>query len=313
FAHHVEFVMRSGETEQELREATTATAYLSDLKSQMATALAREFQGPIKTVLGFAELIRREVYGPLVPSTYRDLAGDMATATQQLNASLLKLMDFGRTLTANLDVKSETLRIGDLISDAMSALEHNALRRDVAIDVNLQIPADLTLCADRALLIQAIRAVIGNAVNMSPRGSRVEISAALDEDGQFNLWARDRGPDIPTSLLAEINETDRKRAMLQRQPTESREIGIKIAKILTEAHQGRLDARSDQSGGNVVRLELPRERVLGGTDVPTPQSRENERARLAAVSAALAADPRLAALTTMPSATITTSTPSRPR
>jgi CheY-like chemotaxis protein len=54
FTPHVEFVLRSGDTESELREATATLAFLSDLKSQMMSALAQEFQGPIKPSLVFA-------------------------------------------------------------------------------------------------------------------------------------------------------------------------------------------------------------------------------------------------------------------
>ena len=117
FTPHVEFVLRSGQIEDELREASATAAFLSDLKSQVMQALAQEFQSPIKTIFGFSELIQKEVYGPLTPSAYKEMVSDISKSARSLNAALLKVMNFGRTLTQNLDVKSESIVAREAVFD----------------------------------------------------------------------------------------------------------------------------------------------------------------------------------------------------
>ena len=260
FTPHVNFVLRSGQIENELREATTASAFLSDLKSEMMASLAREFQQPIKTIFSCAELIRQEAFGPLTPTTYREMAMDMGAAAQRLNASFLKLMDLGNALTEQLDLKLEQFSVAETIANILTAQLDIAERRHVRIEPKIDLGPDVMIEADRVLFIQAVRAIVGNAVKFAPRGSRVEIHVRIGADGTLRIGALDTGPAVSAALLAEI-----KRAPNQKQTPqidgESRDVGIKIAKILTEAHQGRLDVQADANGANIVRLEFPARRL----------------------------------------------------
>ena len=134
FTPHINFVLRSGQIENELREATTASAFLSDLKSEMMAALAREFQQPIKTIFSCAELIRQEAFGPMTPTTYREMAMDMGGAAQSLNAAFLKLMDLGNALNEQLDLKLEQFSVAETIANILTAQLDTAERRHVRID-----------------------------------------------------------------------------------------------------------------------------------------------------------------------------------
>ena len=75
----------------------------------------------------------------------------------------------------------------------------------------------------------------------------------------------------------------------------TREVGMKIAKVLTEAHQGSIDAHSDGENSNIVRINLPASRLSFFEPEPrTPQpAAKAQDKRLAEISAALAQDPRV--------------------
>ncbi len=292
FTPHVEFVLRSGRAETELREASAAAAFLSDLKSQMMTALANEFQAPIKSIASFSQLINKEVYGPIEPASYRELTADIGKSAHQLNAALLKLMDFGRTLTEQLSIDEQQVNARETVLDALAALEIKAARREITLKSEVEVPQELTLVADPALLSQALRSMIDNAIRLSPRGGNVELRAAIDADGQFNVWIKDNGPPVPAGLLAEINGTVATNKGFAVQP-ETRDVGIKIAKILAEAHQGSMNVRCEPNGTNVVRLNLPRERTVARTTVATSVAKADLVDRYAAIGEALAQDPRI--------------------
>ncbi len=292
FTPHIDFVLRTGQIENDLREASATAAFLSDLKSEMMAALAKEFQSPIKTIFGFSELIQKEVYGPLMPHAYKDMMADISKSAQSLNAALLKVMDFGNTLSESLQIKSEAVKARDAVLDAIAALEPQASRRDIRIVSDIRIEADAIISADRALLNQALRSIIENAVRLSPRGSEVRLSASFGDDGEMVVSIDDQGPPMPQDLLLEVNGRPRAPAF-STQPVSS-DVSIKIAKILTEAHQGKLTIRSDESLGNVVRLTIPKVRrpaaqapvieLMGGTA---------SQQRLQKVGAELLQDPRL--------------------
>jgi CheY-like chemotaxis protein len=309
FKPHMEFVLRSGQQESELREAYAAAAFLSDLKSQMMTALAGEFQAPIKSILGFSELISKEAYGRLEPHPYREMVQDISKSAKGLNAALLKLMDAGRTLVEQLHVDAEPLKAADAIRDAIAACEEKAARRDIKLSLKLDLDADLVISADRALLNQAFRGIIDNAIRMSPRGTEVFVIASRNSEGDLAVSASDQGPAPSLDTLSEINGVVKTAFAFARFP-EPRDVSIKIAKILTEAHQGSMKMKSGREGdNNTVSIVFPAARLMRAGEqaaaaaavkpAPKPaalkpnglQPPAISRERLAQISDAIGADP----------------------
>lgn len=295
FTHHMQFILRSGQLENQLREATQAAAFLSDLKGQMLGALAREFQMPIKTIYGFAELIRREVYGPLTPPNYRELVVDMGNAAHKLNSSFLKLMDLGNALSEQLDMKTETIALHETIRDVLLSISEEAGRRHVRVEPFLDIPRHIALEGDRVLFIQAVRAIVANAIRLAPHNSQVGVRAWIGDDGGLKIAAADHGPPISASIIAEIKNFAGEGMNGVHAGTQTRDVGVKIAKVLAEAHQGSLDVQSDGKGTNIVYINLPAARIkpLVGRADPALPSEGEEQQRLADISAALAQDPRV--------------------
>ena len=294
FTPHVEFVLRASQTEDELRQASAAAAFLSNLKSQMMSALAGEFQAPIKTIFGFSELMSKEVYGALPDRQYKDMADEMSRASQNLSASLLKLMHSGQSLANQLELKEQAIDLNEAIADASTVMAHKSQARGVTLKTEAGIPAGTMLKADPALFRQALRSILDNAIRMSPRGGVVELHANLIAGNRLSIWASDEGPAIAADLMAEINGTKTGHKTFLQRP-ETRDVGIQVAKILTEAHQGVMHVRSESPGSNVLRLEFPGERVVASSAVEAASHQGEATARLAAIGTELVNDPRLRA------------------
>lgn len=296
FTPHVEFILRWGDTERELRESTASLAFMSDLKSQMMAALAQQFQGPIKTVLGFSQLMEKEVYGAVAQAEYKDMIGDIAKSAYTLNTALLKVMNFGRSLTTNLQLDSGPVLALEAVRMAIAAVEHHAERRGIRIVSHIDIPDDSTLHADAALLAQALRSVVANAVRLSPRDGEVIVRASINSQGAMLFSAGDTGPAMPQDLVAEVNDVSHPHQGFMAQAPFSA-VSIKIAKILTEAHSGSFNVRPNPDGGNLVSLTIPsnaRDRAAQRGDDARSQPANTAVERLARISAELAADPRIA-------------------
>lgn len=292
FTPHVEFVLRCGETEAELREASATAAFLSTLKSQMMSALALQFQTPLKTILGFSQLIQKEVYGPVSPPAYQEMFAEIDKSARSLNVALLKVMNFGESLSKHLQINSEELCARDAVTDAIAAFETQAERRDVKLTSTIQIDGDIVLNADPALLSQALRSVLDNAIRLSPRGAEVTISAQATAGGDLTISVGDDGPPLAEDLLYDVNGRQAARRAPP-QPTQSTDVSIKIAKILTEAHRGRMTLSSDPIMGNTVALSIPLKPVPAAVTHDERATAPDALQRLARISAELSEDPRI--------------------
>ncbi len=96
FVQHVNFVLKAGQAEADLRDAIRTAEFMSDLKGRVASVLVGEFQAPLRTAQGMTELLRKEVYGPLGHRIYGEYAEDLHKALEQLNSVQLKMMNSSR-------------------------------------------------------------------------------------------------------------------------------------------------------------------------------------------------------------------------
>lgn len=261
FTHHVEFVAKVGETEADLRDATRASQLLMRLKSDLISVAANEFRGPLTTVYGFVELLRKEVFGPLGNPTYKTYIQDVSGCIEQLNVALLKMLQSGEALAPSLSLREELLDLSSFLSDVLHSVELKAQRRSVMITGDIAAGTPRHIKGDRTLLGQALKSLIENAVQFAPRNTSVSIEACRNSAGGIAFHVHDSGPAIAREQLQELL-TPAARTMSPISATKERCVGMSIGKILVEAHQGNLEITSTPGEGTTARLILPQARLV---------------------------------------------------
>ena len=95
----------------------------------------------------------------------------------------------------------------------------------------------IRFCGDRELLIQMLGNLVENACRHTPRGTRIEVGARLQE-GRVLLWVQDDGPGIPE---AERERVFRRFYRLQASRTApGNGLGLSLAAAIAARHGGRI-------------------------------------------------------------------------
>lgn len=271
FVQHVHFVMKAGQAEADLRDAIRTAEFLSDLKSRVVSVLIGEFQSPLKTAQGMAELMRKEVYGPLGHRIYGEYAEDLHKSLEQLNSIQLKMMTSSRAMSAELLLKEEEILLSDIVVEAIHSMRPKADRRGVEIELRNALDPDLVVKGDRSLLSQAFKMMIEGAVVASPRNSHIVVDARMDNEGGLTFAIEDGAPAMADVVVRDILGTAPTTAkpVAQQQSTISRNTCLTIARVVIEAHEGRMALNSTTGEGTIVRLVLPRSRVTHAGSLPT--------------------------------------------
>lgn len=259
FIPHVEFVLRSARLERELRDAVQATEFLGDLKTSLMNDLAREFQDPLRTMYSFTELMRQEVYGPVGAAPYRGFVLDMSRALGQLNGSLAKMLESGRGLGQSIRLHEEDIDLAAALSRAVGDCRELCMSRGLMLESQIDLPVT-RLRADPALFSQLLRNLVEGATRVSPRGGRLRISARRSENGDIEIEVHDQGQPLTDAIVREVNG-EAVPAQMPASAELSRELGLKVARILAETHSGALRLGGDAETGNHCRLTLPRSRL----------------------------------------------------
>ncbi|TWI33720.1 ATP-binding protein [Paracoccus sulfuroxidans] len=186
------------------------------------------------------------------------MAPDAATrdrALQSMIASVDRTDRMARQLLELATVEGDQAEIAplspqDLAEEVCEELAALAAARKVTLD--LRIPADLRVRANRLLLYAALRNVVENAVLASPAGGVVTVDSA-QSGGMLRLSVRDQGPGIAPE------ERDRITERFYRGPQAvagGSGLGLAIASAAMERMAGRVEF-SHLTPGLEVGLVLP--------------------------------------------------------
>jgi two-component system OmpR family sensor kinase len=219
---------------------------------QFLADASHELRTPLTSIRGFAELFRlgdEQVDLPVVLRRIEEQSARMKDLVDEL--LLLAGLDQPRPLdTVPVDL---VVLAADACSDAV-ALDH-------ARTVTLDAPAPVVVSGVRDHLQQAVANLVVNAVQHTPGGTPIEISAR-STGGWAALTVRDRGPGLTPDALD--HAFDRFwRADNARAGTGSG-LGLAIVAAIAEEHGGTAEAGNRQECGARFTLRIP----LGPADRP---------------------------------------------
>jgi CheY-like chemotaxis protein len=260
FVYHVQFVQKAARTQADLRQATRTAEFMSDLKSRLVGTLVTEFQSPLRSALGFARLLKEEADGPIESSHYRAWIGDLHTAVERLGATHVKMLNFGRALADSIVIEDEPVELAPLIVSVLQSASTVAARRQLTLTFDDLLPKGLQLQADSVFLTQALRGVIDNAVRLSRRKTIISVAAVMDPAGNIVVRITDTCPPLTPAQTDEIFGV-RPFAPAKAETVETT-TGLKLTRVLVEAHQGLLRLHSNSDVGLISELQLPAHRII---------------------------------------------------
>ena len=255
----VEDVTEKFEQERALRSALRQAEIANRMKAAFLAAMSHELKTPLNAVLGFSEIIRDEMLGPIGNGAYREYAGDIHASGARLLSVINDVLDVSRLEGGLLTIEAQPQSALDLAESAI-ALARGITRdqRRIEIDVPDNLPS---LHVDPRRLAQALGNLLANALKFTPETGRIRISARRQIDGSLHLLVEDTGIGMPEETIAQALEPFRQLDGSLARRFEGTGLGLSIAKALAELHGGGLSVKSAVGEGTAVTIMLPATRI----------------------------------------------------
>jgi signal transduction histidine kinase len=222
-------------------------------KSEFIANMSHELRTPLNAIIGFADVLREQLFGPLNPKQ-AGYVDDIMEAGHKLLALINDILDLATAEAGRVDLHLDRVATADLVDTALTSYAPEARARDVGFDVHIA-PDAAILDADAERISRVVSNLVANAVRFSPSGARIEIDARC-VDHEIALSIRDRGPGIPRSEQARIfDEFHRSAPANLARPGTG--LGLAVARAFAELHGGRLELDSQPGAGSTFVLTLP--------------------------------------------------------
>jgi cell cycle sensor histidine kinase DivJ len=252
--------------EAKLRQARDAAEGASQAKTQFLASMSHELRTPLNAVIGFSEVLNRELYGSLGEGRYREYARLIYESGEHLLNVVNDILDMSKIEAGKFQIVREPFDVAALINSCCDLMRHTAEQNSLSLYVDVA-PGIPELAADNRACKQMLLNVIANAIKFTEAGGWVRVSAQV-EDGYVVFAVADNGIGIAEKDLPKLgrpfvqvnNSYDRNH--------EGTGLGLSVVKGLARLHGGSLELTSKLGEGTTATIALPLDAPVEQTEAP---------------------------------------------
>ena len=253
----------AGQTMERIRlfqetQAMKVKAETESLRSNLLRSVSHDLRTPLTSISGNAEVLL-ESAGRLdadrLARLYRDIRDDSLWLVDLVE----NLLAVTRAEEGRLDLHIQPEVVSDAVEEAVRHCERHAQGHEISVDCG-----DALLLAemDAALIVQVLVNLIGNAVNYTPQGCRVAVSARRHAS-RVRVDVADDGPGIPDAEKGHIFDMFYNGSHERGDHRRGMGLGLALCKSIVEAHGGSIGVRDAHPHGCVFWFTLPATDVAG--------------------------------------------------
>ena len=224
---------------------------------RMAATVAHELNNPLSGILTYAKLIAKRVERTLPEGPDREKVLDnldlIRSESMRCGNIVRDLLTFARGRSAEF----APAHLHELIDQTLKLVSHHGKLKQIHTDVELMVENDEIIC-DREQIVQALLALLINAVEAMHDGGRVVVrtaAAAGEPADRVQLSVRDDGVGIPPEVREHMFDP------FFSTKNEAKGVGLGLAVVygIVQRHEGTISVDSRPGEGATFTLDLPRD------------------------------------------------------
>jgi signal transduction histidine kinase len=232
----------------------TSLKELDEMKSNFVHHVSHELRSPLSAIKQQHSVILDGLTGDLTDKQ-RELLCRAQDKIQGLLDMINDLLDVARIESGHGVQQQIPLDLADTLQQIVHLLEPKAKERGLALE--LKLPEDLPFVrADERSMEEVFTNLISNAINYSPEGGTVVVSASKHMEF-LEVRVSDTGVGIAAEELPKIFDKFYRVKHPQTRQVIGTGLGLSIVKGVIEAHRGSVEVESTPGVGTIFKVLLP--------------------------------------------------------
>lgn len=243
---------------QERSNILTAELAESNIKKdKFLDIIAHDLQNPIHAIISTADFLTHSKNN-LNMEQIIDFCSQIHSSAQSVSVLLENLVEWSRVQTMNPQVKTQVLKLGQMIDEAIKLQEKHICDKEIAFEID--VPSELYIISNRRMLESILRNLISNAMKYSDHGQTVAIKGFREEDVVV-FQISDNGIGISRQQLKNLFEIDNDIHSMGTALETGSGLGLILVKKYVDQLAGKIQIDSKINKGTKVTITLPGHRV----------------------------------------------------
>ena len=222
-------------------------------KTRFLANMSHELRTPLNAVLGFSDIMRQRIFGPL-PDRYGEYAANIHEAGGHLLDLINDLLDVAKIEAERYTLTLERFDAREIVSAAMALVRVNA--DDKGVNLSSVLPGDpVEVSADKRALKQLTLNLLSNAVKFTPAGGTITVT--VEAIGPYlEVVVADTGIGIAPEDVRRLGRPFEQAGEIE-QRRQGTGLGLSLVRAFAELHGGRMSIDSTLGEGTAVTVRLP--------------------------------------------------------
>lgn len=237
-------------------EAQLRAEQAARVKTDFVAHVSHELRTPLNAVIGFGEVLERQLFGPLGHPKYAEYARDIRESGEHLLSLINDVLDMSKIEAGRMELQREIVVPLDVVRASLVLV--SALANARATPVRVEVSEDLPLLyADVRAVKQILVNLLSNALKFTTSGGDVRI-AARDAGDAVLFTVSDDGPGMSRAEIEVALTPFGQVSGMVAQSERGTGLGLALANRLAELHGNPLDIDTVPGRGTRISFRIPR-------------------------------------------------------
>jgi len=260
--------------------AAPTVADVDRIKRNFLASLNHELRTPLTGILGMLDLLTETS----LSEEQKEYVNSSRSCAELLLESITNAIEFSSLTNGTSGHTDSEFRPAELLQAAVSAREPKARGKGLHLSLLLDPLLPELALSDPHRIRQVLDVLLSNAVKFTPTGEvEVIASAASQPDGRMwlSVSVRDSGPGIAARELTQLFSGGATPANPLVDPSPGLRVGLSLARQITEAMGGSLQAESYPGEGSLFTFTIPISGAIAAARLPDlPEATESAASRI---------------------------------
>jgi signal transduction histidine kinase len=233
----------------------TREAEVEKLKSTFVAIVSHELRTPLNAILGYAEMFKESVYGPMNDKQV-NMAERIMKNTQRLLGLINDLLDQAQMEAGRMTIQMAPVRPAELLENLHGVMDQIAHEKGLKLTSEIDDRLPHVLNGDGARLHQILVNLVNNGVKFTEQGV-VHVRLFCLQENEWGMEVSDTGGGIPENELPYIFDTFRQVESGAARVYGGFGLGLSIVKQLVTLMNGKIKVKSKVNVGTSFTVTLP--------------------------------------------------------